>query len=724
MDHLMGRFEEANLLLLELRGRVEKLENWFKKMQESGRFVYDPKIQANMSLDKTAKPTQMFTDITEEKDEPAHETSVICGWVLEDADTRIIELGKKIQQVSLTVDSLERLLEVDSLLQSVRSWKEQGTTEDAGILGHGSVSEREEFEDENREQEELRQLEKPDESDELVQDLAASSENKEDFGQGTEELGEYSVELDTAKESGTALSGRVRLGEGAEEKGNDYESEELEVEGCNQEGRLAEEVDKEEETVQSEAGNEEQTEHDYISEPVKSKVCIGGAKLESSEETEKDLSGERGIQEELVKSMAMEEDNKEKSYELQLAGIRECTQEAPEQAERGLCEAAGQEEEAVGGKTEVEEKKERDSELEVSEVDKGFVGAALHSSKDSEGQLSEVKQKNMVDSEIEETLELITVDIEEEINMRLSHKLRRNVDERIRKLVESSVTEINQNVKALEGQVTEQNRVRFSLQDEIQRLQTELLKTVRRNSALKQELSDIYGAMNIQIIKHQHFEKCTQELIQRYRQATANMDEGTANCGAMYVDLESKYKQFKAKYSDGKEQTGQVDEGTSKEKEDSQMTVEGMEEERASFVQRKKHLVDSVMRALGSSPVEECLEVEKVGNTEALEECRRNLVERVQNSPDTGLQLMEGILSKEKQQHVSSVCHSCPWLKFLLSRIQLCRLLESCFNVSVEICMYCLQYLHKFIFMNCYIGIMSYEGIPYRYFLRLCHSKY
>lgn len=321
-------------------------------------------------------------------------------------------------------------------------------------------------------------------------------------------------------------------------------------------------------------------------------------------------------------------------------------------------------------------------------------------------------------------MELITVDIEEEINMRLSHKLRRNVDERIRKLVESSVTEINQNVKALEGQVTEQNRVRFSLQDEIQRLQTELLKTVRRNSALKQELSDIYGAMNIQIIKHQHFEKCTQELIQRYRQATANMDEGTANCGAMYVDLESKYKQFKAKYSDGKEQTGQVDEGTSKEKEDSQMTVEGMEEERASFVQRKKHLVDSVMRALGSSPVEECLEVEKVGNTEALEECRRNLVERVQNSPDTGLQLMEGILSKEKQQHVSSVCHSCPWLKFLLSRIQLCRLLESCFNVSVEICMYCLQYLHKFIFMNCYIGIMSYEGIPYRYFLRLCHSKY
>ncbi|PNF25212.1 hypothetical protein B7P43_G13889, partial [Cryptotermes secundus] len=186
MDNFMRRFEEANLLILDLRGRVEKLEAWGKKTQEGGRLFL-----------------------------PSQEGA---------------------------------------------PWQDQGPTQDAGILEHGPVNEREEFEDENREQEELRRLEKPDESGELVQDLAANSENQEHFEQGTAELVEDSVELEAAKEIGTELSERVRLAEGAEvskrgdeEKGNDYE---LEAEECKQERRIAEEVGKQEEAAQSEAGNE------------------------------------------------------------------------------------------------------------------------------------------------------------------------------------------------------------------------------------------------------------------------------------------------------------------------------------------------------------------------------------------------------------------------------------------------------------------------------------
>jgi hypothetical protein len=284
----------------------------------------------------------------------------------------------------------------------------------------------------------------------------------------------------------------------------------------------------------------------------------------------------------------------------------------------------------------------------------------------------------------EETLELITADIEEEIGMRLSHRLRRLVDERITKLVESSVTEIDQKVKALEGEATEQIHVICSLQNETQRLQAELVKAVKKNSALKLVISETYGILNFQIIRHQHFEKFTHELIEKYREATTKMDEDFK-----YADLESKYKQFKAKYSDGKEQTGQVDMGTIKKKEDGQRTFEDMEEELVSFAQIKRHLMDSVMRALGTSPVEEYLKVEKVGRTEELEECRKNLVERVQNNPNIGLKLLEAILGDEEEKHVSNACHSCPWLKILLFRVHLCWVLESCFNVSVEIVLYC-----------------------------------
>ncbi|XP_023715852.1 uncharacterized protein LOC111868952 isoform X2 [Cryptotermes secundus] len=573
MDNFMRRFEEANLLILDLRGRVEKLEAWGKKTQEGGRLFL-----------------------------PSQEGA---------------------------------------------PWQDQGPTQDAGILEHGPVNEREEFEDENREQEELRRLEKPDESGELVQDLAANSENQEHFEQGTAELVEDSVELEAAKEIGTELSERVRLAEGAEvskrgdeEKGNDYE---LEAEECKQERRIAEEVGKQEEAAQSEAGNEEQAEHDYILEPGKWKACTGEVKLESSEEVEKGLSGERGIQEELVKSKAMEEDNKEKSYELQLAGIRECPQEASKPAARGLCEVAGKEGEMVGSEIKAGEEKEHVSILEVSDVEKGFAGVARLSSKESAGQLSEqAKQKNM----IEETMALITADIEEEIDMTLTNRLRRIVDERITKLVESSVTESNQKVKALEGEGTEHSRIICNLLIETQRLQIDLIKAIKRNSELKVGLSKVFGVLNMQLVKYHYFEKGSDELIQKYREATRKMNEGLK-----YADLEKKYKQFKAKYSYGKERTGHADMGTIKKKDYSQMTFEDMAEELASIAKRKKHIMDSVVRALGTSPVEEYLKVEKVGRTEELEECRKNLVERVQNNPDTGLKLMEAILEEEDEKH-------------------------------------------------------------------------
>jgi hypothetical protein len=687
VDYLEGHFEEANLQLLDLKRRVEKVEIWCKQMQEGGQFVYDPKIQEHASSDKTAEPTQVLSDTVGKKDESVYEIAVPDGSRLEEAD--IIVLEKKIQEVSVAVDTVEELLEMESSRSAEgAALKAEGTTQVAGLLERGSVDETEEFKDENREQEELRQREKPDESREPVRDLAATLEKRKRFGPGAEELGEDSVELDTAEGSATALSERIRIGEGAEdikrgdeEKGNEYQLEALEVEGCDQEGRLAEEAE------EQETGEDvEQTEHDDITEPAKAIEYIGEATLESSEEMEKSLSGERRKQEKLAKSKTMEEDNKEKNKELQLAGTERCTEEASEQAESGLCEVAGKEEEVVGSKIQVEEKKEPDSELEVPELEKGFAGATPQPSKDSEGQVSEqAKQKNVTQSKVEETLELITVHIEEETDMRLSDKLRRNIDEHIRKLVESSVTEINQKVHALESEAREHNRVKRSLKDELERLQTELLSTVNRNRWLKQEINDLRKSMNAQMIKQRDFEKSNQELIAKCRQATADVEEAMAHRVIASLDLESKQEEFKAKYSAGKEQTRQADVGTSKEK-DGQMSVEGAEENLASFVQLKWHLEDSIVRAVGILP----MEVKKDEKDEAPDECCRALLERLQDSPDVALKAMEAVLREQKEKHVSIVCHSSPWLKFWLSRVQLCRVLDSCFNIRLKFVLYCL----------------------------------
>jgi hypothetical protein len=950
MDNLVDRFEASNLLLHDLIARTEKMEVWCKQMQEDGRFVYDSDVQESASLDETVKPTQVLGDTVDKEDESVH------GGVVE--QTNIDEFEKEVQKSSNVVEQLEGILESELSSPSLepterRSREREDTTQGTGVLGHGSVKEREEFEDENREQEELRQLEKPDESDELVQDLAASSENKEDFGQGTEELREDSVELDTAKGSGTALSERVRLGEGAEEKGNYYESEELEVEGCNHEGRLAEEVDKQEEAVQSEAGNEEQTEHDYISEPVEWKVCIGGAKLESSEEMEKILPGEGGIQEELVQRKTEDEENKENIHELQLAGIEgcvrevsehleremsevagkgvetagtriegeekieddyelvsiemeecteesvldtskqferrlsegegieedvvqsnteneeqeeennvlqltdiqiymeealldtserlerrcseeadirhdaedseenehtcelepakveECTEEArfdtsggpyrrlceeggkekemahcktegeeenlrdckpdvakleecieeasstSEHSNRRLCEEAekqedvvkdepqegdekehyyetertiveecveegrfgtteemerrhseergkeedvlqckieaeeeteigyksqptkidegteeaklntsekfgsrlsdeaGNEQEVLGSKTQEGEKEQPDSELEMSAGKGCVIAVSLDTSEESETQLPvEIKKRDMIQNEIQETLRLITINVENKMDVTMPCTLRKSVGDCITKLVESSVTELNQKVLALEDKLTEQNRVNCRLKEEIRRLYRELTKTAEKSNSLKEQIKAFQEKANTEALKQKVYQTYALDLAGKCYDVSVSAEKGIMKCRRKYDILKSKYN-ARAKHEGECEKSDLLDTDMD------ELADEAMEREMALVLQCQRELKENFKTVFETPPMVQHFDVEKVKNTEALNKCRVEVLEDIQKSPLSQLKAMEAILTKEKREHVSTLCHFC-----------------------------------------------------------------
>jgi hypothetical protein len=694
--HLKRRLDEVTLELPDLRRRVEKLENWWAQTQES-----DPKLQERVSSDTTGELTQVFSDTVEKEDESVCEMAVLGGPRAGEAD--ISKLGKEIEEVSVAVDTVEGFLELESLCRSLQlgdgePLTEQGTTQDAGKSERRSMDEKEEFEDENREQEELRQQEKPVESGESFQDLAASSEKKEHFEPGAEEVGEH-----TAEESGTALSERVRMGEGAEdskrgdeEKGSDYELEALEVEGYYQEGRLAEEAEKQEETAQEMAEDEEETEHDYISERVKSEEFIIEATLEYSGEMEKSLSGERRKRKELAKRKRMEEDDEEKKHELQLVGTEwSIEEESSEQAERGMYVVAEKQEEAVGGKIQVEEKKDTDLEL-VPEMGKGVEGASSYYSTDSTEETSEqAKQTDVLQRNVEQALGLITDVMEDAaVHLRLSRSLKGRVREHITKMVESSLIESNQKVHALE---TENNHLRRSLRDEMERLQTALLRTVKKNNDLTRENNDLHGALRAERIKQREFERSNRELIAKCRAATANVEESMIR-GA----VEGEASELKAKLAGAKKKTGKVDEGTSKKKKKKggQMSVEGTGEDVVSFVQLKRHLEECVMRAVGILPMEEHTEVEKVEKDESLEECRRTLLERVQGNPDIAIKAIEAVLCEHKEKEVSILCHSSLWLKFWISRVQLCRVL-SCFNIlyRLKFVLYCSALL-KIFFIN------------------------
>jgi hypothetical protein len=925
-------------------------------MQEDGRFVYDPEMQENASLDKKAEPTQVLGETMGKQDESVHEAAESKCRVVEEGD--IIEFEKKMQEVSSAVESLEGLVEVNLLFQSLRSTEgasqeAEGIIQGAGISKDGSVNERKEFKDENREQEEVRELENPDESGETVEDLSATSVEKEHFGQGTEEMGDDCVKLDASKEFETRVSERIRLEEevedskiGDEEGGNDCELESLEVDGGNEERRLAEGVGKQEAAVRSEAEDEEGTEHGDISEPAKMEDCIGEAKLESSEEVEKSLSGERRKEEELVKSKAMDEGNQEKNYELQLACIEECIEESSEQVERGLFEEAGREEEAAGSKIEVEEKIEHEYELVSMEIEGDIEEAVLDTSEKFERRLSERKgmqeevvqnkveneeqkeqnnklqsadiqmymeeaildtselerrhseetgrkedapnkiedaeenehdyesepakmeamfdtsegldrrlcgdggkQKEMVlskteheeekprdykpdpakmeecneearlgtsepsdrllseeaekqkvvvqskpqdgegkghDSEIErakveecvdrreetermhsgengkqegelqgkmeageetehgyksqpvkidddteearldtleqfegrfsdearkpeealgskigegeqnesdselktseasldtskdsviefpeedvihnkidETLKLITINIENITSIRKSHELRKSIGDCVRKIVDSSVMELNQKVHRLESELTEQNIVTCRLKGEIRRLYTELTKTAKKSNSLKEKIKLFQEKANTETLKQRAYQNYALDLAGKCYDVSVSAENAMMerrrkcldykNLKRKYEILKSKYKAV-AKYGGECEETNHVDADT--DQEEDKLADEAMEQEMASILECQRELKESFKKVFETPPLVQHFEVERVRNAEALNRCRKEVLEAIQKDPQTRLKAMEAMLKKRKKEHVSTV---------------------------------------------------------------------
>ncbi|PNF25215.1 hypothetical protein B7P43_G13888, partial [Cryptotermes secundus] len=657
---------------------------------------------------------------------------------------------------------------------------------------------------------------------ELVQDLAANSENQEHFGQGTTELGEDSVELEAAKEPGTELSERVRLAEGAEdskrgdeEKGNDYE---LEAEECNQEGRTAEEIGKQEEAAQSEAGNEGEGIEDVVvssnaenedqevrhvfPQPTDIQVHMEEALLDTSERLERRYSEEADIRDdsrnktedseenehtceldecieevrfdtsvrpdgricgkgrqekEMVKNKKeggeensrdckpdlenleectsdhssrhlCEEAEKQKDvaedepqegdekgeYETVRTKMEECTEEsrfgtsedaerrnsaervkgaevlqlkteAEEETELGyksqpakidegtkevnldtseksgsrLSDETGMEQEALGSKIQEGEMKQPGSELEMSAVKGSFIAVNLDTSKDSGMQLpEETEKRDVTQNAIQETLTLITINIKNKMDVKMPYALRKSVGDCITKLVDASVTELKQTIRALEVKLTEQNHVNYRLKDEIRRLYTELTKTTKKNSSLVEQVKAFQERANSEALMQKVYQNYALDLAEKCYDVSVSAEKGLVErrrkCLA-YRNLRNKYELLKSKYKPTVKHGGKCEKTNlldpESEQEMDELADEAMGQEMALVSQCQKELKDNFKIVFQTPPMVQQFKVEKVKNAEALNRCRMEVLEDIKKSPLSRLKAMEAILTKKKREH-------------------------------------------------------------------------
>jgi hypothetical protein len=469
--------------------------------------------------------------------------------------------------------------------------------------------------------------------------------------------------------------------EGEEENPRDCKPDLAALEECVEEARLgtsehsdrhlSEGTQKQEVVVRDEP--QEGDEKGHETEWIILEECVEEGRFDATKGLERRHSGEREKEVEVLQCKIDAEREKVYGYKLQPAKIDEGIGGAKlytlEKVKLWLSDDVRNQERVLGSEIQEGEKEESDSELEMSAVKRSFVEVSLDTSEDSEMELVEETEKNdVISNKIEETLTFITVNIENEMDVKMPYKLRSCVGDRIRKLVESCVTELNQKVRALEDELAEQNRVNCTLKDEIRRLYTELTKAAKKSNSLKEQITVFQEKANAEALKQKVYQNYAMDLAGKCYDvsfsAQKSMMERTRKC-LDYKSMKIKYEILKSKYEAiGKsgtecDKTDLLD----TDEETDELADEAMEQEMASVLQCQRELRENFKKVFEAPPMVQHFEVGRVRNAEALNKCRMEVLEDIQKSPLSRLKAMEAMLTKEKREHVSTVCHSCAELE-------------------------------------------------------------
>jgi hypothetical protein len=276
------------------------------------------------------------------------------------------------------------------------------------------------------------------------------------------------------------------------------------------------------------------------------------------------------------------------------------------------------------------------------------------------------KQEELIQNNINEALRLITTNIEKEINVKLPMDLRKYLDERVRKLVESTQVLLKLRVHELESELRIQTHSIYGHKTEIMRLHNQLPRKFWNEYPFKERLNEAQEALNKELLLRKKYEDMSLDFARVYDEVTVNIEKQmklhTRLC-LDYKKLKTDYEELKVKYertykleNKCEANTDQVvvetepDEGNTED----ELPPTLLNVEVSMLFESLNELKETVLNPSAAPRKERELKVETIERPGALDYGRRKLAAYVNMEPDLRCEKLEKVLEAHKKRHVSA----------------------------------------------------------------------
>lgn len=331
-----------------------------------------------------------------------------------------------------------------------------------------------------------------------------------------------------------------------------------------------------------------------------------------------------------------------------------------------------------GESTGTTENEDHDDEFDIAVMEKFFNYINLNTSDELEIAFSEDarKQEESMENHVIETLELIIMHIEQEINANLPVSLRECLHICLRKLAESTHTLQELRVHELETELRLQTRSLRDHKIEILRMYNALSRKFWEEYAFKEQLYKAQEELNEEFLLRRKYEDMSLEFGRASDDVTLNIENHMkkhTQLSQSYEKLKIDYGKLVIKYNKIAKSEGECDEDRDQVVTGAQYNEGETEDELPITLSNLQMimLLDSLkeLKEVASNPSltqprGRKLMVETIERNKALDHGRRDLVAYVSTNPHLRCEKLEKVLTAYKKRYVSVVVHIIRCLRF------------------------------------------------------------